>query len=195
MFSVSGVWQHTQRQHTHNRPYVYRIAQWCKQKVCSFLTSVNPIYLTIYFPTHIVPHFTCSHHHHYRCHHHTSKKNNIIDNNKSKVRSTGSCNNNKNSTKVRYLHIVISAARSNFKIESGEVECDPVVFWHTDDVNTAQSVGVVAGKVGGLYDARQWCEQSLSTPCEVVTETVQSDVIYRPMNINSLYLAISQLIK
>ena len=61
----------------------------------------------------------------------------------------------KNSTKVRYLHIVISAARSNFKIESGEVECDPVVFWHTDDVNTAQSVGVAAGKVGGLYDARQ----------------------------------------
>ena len=60
-----------------------------------------------------------------------------------------------NSTKVRYLHIVISAARSSFKIESGEGECDPVVFWHTDDVNTAQSVEVVAGKVGGLYDARQ----------------------------------------
>ena len=59
-----------------------------------------------------------------------------------------------NSTKVRYLHIVISAARSSFKIESGEGERDSVVFWHTDDVHTAQSVDVVAGKVGGLYDAR-----------------------------------------
>ena len=43
----------------------------------------------------------------------------------------------------------------SFKIESGESEHDAVAIWHDDDVNTAQSVGVVVWKVGGLYDARQ----------------------------------------
>ena len=43
----------------------------------------------------------------------------------------------------------------SFKIESGEGECDAVVGWRSDDVNTAKSVVVVVGIVGGLYDARQ----------------------------------------
>ena len=43
----------------------------------------------------------------------------------------------------------------DFKIESGEVECDAVVVWYTDDVDTVQWVGVVSRKVRGLYDARQ----------------------------------------
>ena len=40
-------------------------------------------------------------------------------------------------------------------MESGEVKCDAVEVWHSDDVDTAQWVGVVSRKVGGLYEARQ----------------------------------------
>ena len=56
---------------------------------------------------------------------------------------------------VQYLNIVISAVRGSFKVKSGEGECDAVIVWNTDNVDTAQSVGVIAGKVGGLYDACQ----------------------------------------
>lgn len=56
---------------------------------------------------------------------------------------------------TRYLHVVQFAVPARFKVESGEGECDAVVVWRSDDVNTAESVGVVVGKVGGLYDARQ----------------------------------------
>ena len=46
-------------------------------------------------------------------------------------------------------------SHARFEVKSGEGECDAVVVWRSDDVNTLQSVGVVAGKVGGLYDASQ----------------------------------------
>ena len=54
---------------------------------------------------------------------------------------------------VRYLYIVENAARGGtFKVERGEGECDVVVVWRSDVVNTAQTVVVVSWEVRGLYD-------------------------------------------
>lgn len=70
---------------------------------------------------------------------------------------------------ARYLHIVICTVCGIFQIEWGEGQCDAVVVWRSDDVNTAQVVCVVAGEVGGLNDARQW-RQCSSTCWEMITE-------------------------
>ena len=61
---------------------------------------------------------------------------------------------------AQYLQVVEYAARPRFKVKCGEGERDAVVFWCGDDVNTAQSVSVVVGEVGGLYGARQWRKRS-----------------------------------
>ena len=54
---------------------------------------------------------------------------------------------------VRYLYIVVRAARGGtFKVEIDEGECDVVVVWRSDVVNTAQTVVVVSWEVRGLYD-------------------------------------------
>ena len=42
-----------------------------------------------------------------------------------------------------------------FNFEGFKGECDAISVWHSDDVNTIQSVAVVSWEVGGLYDARQ----------------------------------------
>ena len=74
---------------------------------------------------------------------------------------------------VQYLHIVIFAARWILEVKIGEGECDAVGVWHTDDVNTIQSVRVVVGEVGGLYDARQW-HQRCATCWEVMTHKINA---------------------
>ena len=47
------------------------------------------------------------------------------------------------------------AVRCILDVKIGEGECDVVGVWHTDDVNTIQSISVVVGEVWGMYDARQ----------------------------------------
>ena len=46
-------------------------------------------------------------------------------------------------------------SHARLEVKSGEGECDAVVVWRSDDVNTLQSVGVVAGEVEGLYHTSQ----------------------------------------
>ena len=71
-----------------------------------------------------------------------------------------------------YLNVIWIAVRSRFNVKSGEGECDAVVAWRSDDVNTAQFVAVVVWKIGGLYDARQWRQRS-ATRCEAMTWIIQ----------------------
>ena len=52
------------------------------------------------------------------------------------------------------------AVRCILDVKTGEGECDVVGVWHTDDVNTIQSISVVVGEVWGPYDARQGRQRS-----------------------------------
>ena len=88
---------------------------------------------------------------------------------------------------VQYLHIVIFAVGWILDVKIGECECNAVGIWHTDDVNTTQSVCVVVGEVGWMYDARQW-RQRCATCWEVMIHKIKAQ--WRPILVDINYLIV-----